>query len=261
MPSITKIDQGLCGNDDFKALCQLEELTISNMDSLEEWSTTYSCGEKGVVNEFMFPNLKTLEIIKCPKLRVGPSPPRVKGTWLIEDSDDVLLQWEEGADNTFCCTSCALVDSLEVWSCMPMHQWKLLPLLPALKSLKIWMCNELSCSSEITRALGSLEILKLKHCWESHELPQWMGGLTSLRVLKLTHCKNIHALPEWLGGLVSLEELVIKGCTSIGSLPESIQQLTSLKDLTVRGCPELCKWYELEENKTKIGGIKKVWVW
>jgi hypothetical protein len=105
MPSITKIDQGLCGNDDFKALCQLEELTISNMDSLEEWSTTYSCGEKGVVNEFMFPNLKTLEIIKCPKLRVGPSPPRVKGTWLIEDSDDVLLQWEEGADNTFCCTS------------------------------------------------------------------------------------------------------------------------------------------------------------
>jgi hypothetical protein len=105
-----------------------------------------------------------------------------------------------------------LVDSLEVWSCMPMHQWKLLPLLPALKSLKIWMCNELSCSSEITRSLGSLEILKLKHCWESHELPQWMGGLTSLRVLKLTHCKNIHALPEWLGGLVSLEELVIKGC-------------------------------------------------
>jgi hypothetical protein len=77
-------------------------------------------------------------------------------------------------------------------------------------------------------------------------------------VLQLEFCSNIQALPEWLGDLVSLEELLINGCTGIRSLPESIQQLTNLKDLTVRWNPELCKWYELEENKTKIGHIKEV---
>jgi Leucine-rich repeat (LRR) protein len=258
MPSITKIDQGLCGNN-LQALDQLEELTMSNMDNLEEWSTAYSCGEKGVADQ-LFPNLKRLIIINCPKLRVGPSPPRVKGTWWIQGSDDVLLQWEECAGNTFCSTSSALVDSLEVESCMPMHQWKLLPLLPALKSLKISGCDDLSCSSEITQALSSLEILKLQDCMESHELPPWLRELTSLRVLTLTYCLNIQALPEWLGDLVSLEKLSIWNCKGIRSLPESIQQLTNLDDLKVSECPELCKWCELEENKTKIGHIKKVFV-
>jgi Leucine-rich repeat (LRR) protein len=69
MPSITKIDQGLCGNG-LKTLVQLEELTISCMRNLEEWSTAYSSGENGVADEFMFPNLERLKIKFCPKLRI-----------------------------------------------------------------------------------------------------------------------------------------------------------------------------------------------
>jgi hypothetical protein len=152
MPSITKIDQGLCGNG-LKAFGQLEELTISKMDSLEEWST---------------------------------HTPVVRKVYAVLHSS------------------------------------------------------------------------KFAFCREIHEPLQWLRELTSLRVLKLSWCLDIHALLEWLGNLVSLRELSIQYCEGIGSLPESIQQLTNLQLLSVHECPELCKWYESGENKTKIGHIKHV---
>nr|CAB3484251.1 unnamed protein product [Digitaria exilis] len=61
---------------ELKAKQSLEELTISNMENLEEWDTTYSHGE-GIAEEFVFPNLEELKIIGCPKLRLKPCPPKV----------------------------------------------------------------------------------------------------------------------------------------------------------------------------------------
>ncbi|GJN06291.1 hypothetical protein PR202_ga24004 [Eleusine coracana subsp. coracana] len=284
MPSITKIDKGFC-SDRMKVFPRLEELTISDMENLKEWSTTYSCSES-VVDEFMFPGLKNLAIIRCPKLRVKPCPPRVKNTWSIEDSDDVLSQWEDGVLHTVCSTSSApMVRALNVRPCMePLHQWKLLHHLPALSELNIYGCKDLRISPEVTRALTSLQSLSFNHCsdikelspwlgdltslqslslWDCsgiQELPPWLGGLTSLKSLLLTNCLGIQALPEELGGCVSLEILSIKFCKGITSLPESIPKLTSLGRLTVWGCPELRKWCELEENKTKIDHIKEVCV-
>ncbi|GJN37945.1 hypothetical protein PR202_gb26946 [Eleusine coracana subsp. coracana] len=126
MPNITKIDRGFCG-DGMKAFPRLQELIISEMENLEQWITTYPCGEN-VADEFMFPNLEKLEIRRCPNLRMKPCPPRVKKTWYINDSDGVLSQWEEDVPHTFCSTSSApILQTLQVQSYMaPMHEWKLL---------------------------------------------------------------------------------------------------------------------------------------
>lgn len=51
MPAIKKIDAGLCGGA--RAFPRLRKFILSDMENLEEWSTTYSCGEN-FVNQFMF---------------------------------------------------------------------------------------------------------------------------------------------------------------------------------------------------------------
>ncbi|XP_062208465.1 putative disease resistance protein RGA1 isoform X2 [Phragmites australis] len=256
MPSITKIDSGFCGG--VKAFAQLERLSISNMESLDEWSVTYSYA--GIVSdEFMFPNLWNLTIRGCRKLRLNPCPPIVKGTWCIIDSDGVLLQWGDSSPHTGSSTSSALVACLSVKSCMaPMHQWKLLHHLPALDELIIEDCNDLSSSSEIVGDLTSLRTLTIRECPKLNNLPESMQHLSCLQSQCLSGCQGIQALPERLGDLVSLKTLEIIDCNGIVSLPESIQQLTTLEELRIFYCPALEQWCKLEENKMKIGHIKKI---
>ncbi|GJM95592.1 hypothetical protein PR202_ga12353 [Eleusine coracana subsp. coracana] len=253
IPSLRKIDRSFCSYN-MKAFNKLKELTISKMENLEEWSTTYSCDE-GIADQFMFPNLEYLTISGCGKLRVGPSPPRVKEFWDITDSDGVLQQWSEMPTHAVCPTSSALVNGLSVSSCtVPLHKWKLLHHLPGLTKLIITDCNDLSSSPRITRALGSLELVILGLL---SELPCWLEELTSLQILDL-RCMDIQGLPEWLGHCLSLKDLRITNCVSILCFPESIQQLISLEQLWVDGCPELVKWCLKEENKIKIGHIAEV---
>ncbi|KAF8668322.1 hypothetical protein HU200_052379 [Digitaria exilis] len=257
MPNVTKIDRSFCGDTLRKVFPQLEELTISNMENLEEWNTTYSNGE-GIAEEFMFPNLKELKTIRCPKLRLKPCPPKVKKTWVIKDSDGVLTQWEEGASHTVCSSSVPLVHTLRVDSCRePMHQWKLLHHLPGLTGLTLG-CSYLSSTPEVTRSLASLQSLCLKHCLDSEELSQWLGVLTSLESLSWVDCYNLKTLPEQLGDCVSLRTLNLYSCWNITSFPEGIKKLTSLESLYAYDCPKLREWCELNENKTKIDHIKEV---
>ncbi|KAL6599870.1 hypothetical protein ACP70R_045521 [Stipagrostis hirtigluma subsp. patula] len=254
MPRVTKIDKDFCGGE--KAFPQLEELSILNMEKLETWIAAYS---SGVVDEFMFPNLRHLTIDGCHKLRVSPRPPRVQGTWIIKDSDDVLLQWGENVPHSNSSTSRALVDSLEVESSMaPMHQWKLLHHLPCLKSLNIKDCNYLSCPSKIPRELCSFRELVLDSCCGMTSLPEWVGDLTSLSKLFIENCSGIQVLPERLGDLASLQLLKITECPGIASLPESIRRLTNLRHLWIVDCPALRSWCESEENMTKIGHIIEI---
>jgi len=252
MPSITKMDTGFWGAN-MKAYPRLGSLTISEMENLEEWSVTCSCDD-GIRDEFMFPNLKTLLIRRCHKLRVGgPCPPRVN-TLSIVDSNEVLMQWEEGPPHTVYSTSSApVVRTLKVAECMvPMHQWKLLHQLPALTELSIDSCDDLTSSAEVTQALAPLRKLSLS-C--TQELPQWLGDLTSLRSLKLEKCQDIQGLPECLGGgLFLLKKLKIWRCQGITPLLESLGQRRysySIDRIEFWSCPELSKWCELELHLIK----------
>ncbi|RLN24949.1 putative disease resistance protein RGA4 [Panicum miliaceum] len=230
--SITKIDRSFCGG--VKAFTRLEDFSMFRMESLEEWTTAYSKGEGGVADQFMFPNLKELEIFGCHKLRLNPRPPRVKGTWRIGESDGVLCNGER------------VLRTL----------WKLLRHLPAIKGLNIKQCNDLNSSSDIVGAC-SLRELTLLGC-DITSLPQWLGHLTTLQKLRIRSCESLNNLPEWLGDLVSLKDLNIYDCHGIVSLPESIQRLTKLKRLTIQDCPALEQWGKLKENRRKIRHIKEV---
>ncbi|TVU01659.1 hypothetical protein EJB05_52890 [Eragrostis curvula] len=222
MPSLTKIDRGFCGHG-MKAFARLEDLTISDMENLEEWTVAYSNGE-GAAEEFMFPELRFLEISGCRKLRVRPCPPRVTRQWTIKDSDGVLLRGcGESGPHTGSSTTSAFVRELVAISCRtPMNQWKLLRQLRGVYSLSIHDCSDVSSSPEVARTLVS------HPSWEQSKV---------------------------LGDLVSLERLTFYGCEGLMSFPEFITQLPNLNYLAVRFCPELSKW--CEDNKTKIGHIKK----
>ncbi|KAL6850462.1 hypothetical protein ACP4OV_021089 [Aristida adscensionis] len=250
MPNIKKIDGGFCGG--LEAFTQLVDLCIFNMDSLEEWIVADPYAEDAA-DEFMFPKLKFLTIHGCHKLTLNPCPPRVKGFWHIVHSDDVLLEWGEGAPHTS-----AVVASLWVEPFMaPMHQWKLLHNLSALDELIIEDCFDLSIPPEIIGALSSLRKLALQSCRRMVSLPQWLRHLSSLQSLSLISCSSIQELPVWLSDLVSLKKLSINSCASISSLPESIQHMANLKSLNIYGCPTLQQWCQLEVNELKIDQIIK----
>uniref|UniRef100_A0A0D9XQA6 Uncharacterized protein n=1 Tax=Leersia perrieri TaxID=77586 RepID=A0A0D9XQA6_9ORYZ len=324
MSGITKIDGNFCGGDG--AFRSLKNLSLSNMESLEEWVTIYYCDMWEGASEFMFPNLRILTIDHCPNLSLKPCPPKVDA-WDIDRSDNVISSWP-GAD----CASFSnvQVDKLTIKSCkLPMHRWTLFHHLSPLNSLEIVSCSYLRSSPEITQALSPLLGLSLKRNDFMPELPYWMGKLTSLsdlilstrylelnaspgvlrkltslRSLTLSECENLASLPKWLGDLPSLrqqnineyprlnnlegiiderltnlERLDVRSCESITALPESLGKLTSLKKLYIRWCngieslpdsihkltnlvsldvwgsPELEKWCELKENRTKLSHV------
>jgi len=79
MPSITKMDTGFWGAN-MKAYPRLGSLTISEMENLEEWSVTCSCDD-GIRDEFMFPNLKTID--KEMSQVEGGRPMSTKSEYLV----------------------------------------------------------------------------------------------------------------------------------------------------------------------------------
>uniref|UniRef100_A0A0E0BJ80 Uncharacterized protein n=1 Tax=Oryza glumipatula TaxID=40148 RepID=A0A0E0BJ80_9ORYZ len=95
MNGITKIDGEFCGGAG--AFPSLKNLYISNMESLEEWQTKYSCSEGGGVRELMSPMLKLLKIDHCPKLSIKPCLPNKLVDLKIESSDNVISSCPIGA--------------------------------------------------------------------------------------------------------------------------------------------------------------------
>uniref|UniRef100_A0A0E0BGM6 AAA+ ATPase domain-containing protein n=1 Tax=Oryza glumipatula TaxID=40148 RepID=A0A0E0BGM6_9ORYZ len=213
MPAIKKIDADLCGGA--RAFPRLRKFILSDMENLEEWSTTYSCGEN-FVNQFMFPNLQILETCDCPKLRLHPCPPRA-------------VKWDIWS-----------ISYLMVIFCkVPFHKWRLLHHLPSLPSLSINSCNDLTGSPEIIQELSSLRSLTLHGNYEA-ELPQWLGELTSLHQLWISsNCPELKASQEIIAQLTSLQSLYLTSCGSIEALPQWLGLLMSLQDLEISRCPKL----------------------
>ncbi|VAH87404.1 unnamed protein product [Triticum turgidum subsp. durum] len=223
----------------------LRELGLCRMESLEEWNTAYTSGE---------PKLGALTIDQCAKLRIKPCAPRATVLWII-DSDNVLSSWEENLSHGGASSS-PITKLIVKNSKVPLHQWRLLHQLPALRDLTITGCSDLTTSPKIIQQFSSLVSLS----FDQAELPSWLAKVTSLQILRLSVCRSMTSLPQWLGKLASLKELQIMRCEGIRSLPDSIQQLTKLEQLTIRGCPTLVKWCESdsEENKMKLAHIRGI---
>ncbi|EMS61842.1 Cysteine-rich receptor-like protein kinase 26 [Triticum urartu] len=230
-------------------LPNLRSLIIDRMEGLEEWNTEYTSGDEGA-DELMFPKLRTLTIKQCLKLRIKPCLPRAIISLEIIDCDNMLSSKGESPSH---------LSHLSVYdSVVPMHEWRLLHDLPALRKLSIDNCSDLTTSSEIIQHLSSLESLCLHSLsLDQAELPSWLVELTSLHELSLFKYRSMTSLPHSLGELTSLEKLKIEHCERIKSLPDSIQKLTKLYILEIVGCPTLRKWCVSKENKMKIAHINK----
>uniref|UniRef100_A0ACD5W908 Uncharacterized protein n=2 Tax=Avena sativa TaxID=4498 RepID=A0ACD5W908_AVESA len=251
----------------FCQLPNLQELSLINMKSLEEWDTSYLSDENSVND------LKKVVINDCPKLRIKPHLPRA-ASWCILKSDDVLLPQRESVSH---------VDKLIVGRTdVPMHEWGFLHHLFSLWHLSINHCSDLTISPEISEALHSLKSLEIIYCSQAkleelsfgeltslqeltiydhqalEELPNNMRQLSKLQSLTLYDCPSLRQLPQWLGELASLKKLEMRSCGAIMTLPESIQQLTDLQKLEISCCnPELYKWCKAEENRRKLAHIER----
>uniref|UniRef100_A0A0E0IZK1 Uncharacterized protein n=1 Tax=Oryza nivara TaxID=4536 RepID=A0A0E0IZK1_ORYNI len=256
MNGITKIDGEFCGGAG--AFPSLKNLYISNMESLEEWQTKYSCSEGGGVRELMSPMLKSL-----PKMSIKPCLPNKLVDLEIESSDNVISSCPIGACAST--SSSVSVKRMVVKSCkLPLHQWRMLRQLAPQSSLVIESCSDVGSSSpEIAQALPSLKKLTLRGNDDTTELPNWMGQLTCLETLvmstrclelkasrgvtsltvvrvRLLKCESMVSLPEWLGDLPSLRTLWIDGCPSLNNLQEVMdERLTSLQMLIVESCKSI----------------------
>jgi hypothetical protein len=225
------------------------------MENMVELWTTLS----GEENEApLIPNLHSLEIKDCPKLKFLPYPPRCM-FWLLTNSNMVLPKRGFGK-----LSSSALPFHMVVNNCsFAPEKWNRFQHLPTLEIFLVNACNGLRVFPEAMRCLTSLTKLCLWSLKDLVRLPEWLGNLTSLekisikdspavtylpesikslpalRALWLTECNGLNVLPEWMGQLISLQEFYIISCHNLTSLPESTQNLVALKKLYIWGCPSL----------------------
>jgi hypothetical protein len=128
--------------------------------------------------------------------------------------------------------------------------------LHSLKSLIIYDCSHAELE-ELFGELTSLEELTIRDHEKLEELPNNMRHLTKLQSLSLRWCPSLRQLPQWLGQLKSLKTLQVDVCHAIMTLPESIEELTNLQELNIISwSPELKRWCNAEENKTKLAHIE-----
>ncbi|KAJ1273841.1 hypothetical protein BS78_05G016000 [Paspalum vaginatum] len=236
MGSIRKIDGDLYGGR--RAFPRLKRFYISDMECLKEWNAAYNIDEDGS-NELAFPELRRMDINRCPSLRFKACPP--PGQLLfINTSDQVLLSsWENrGRRHVSAGTG---TTGLWVKCCeAPLHQWSLLRLLPCLTDLRITDCSDLTCSStDLLRCLSSLDTLIVEGGDRENALvalPERLGDLTSLEELRILNCNAIKALPDSIQQLSCLQRLQIKDCKGIMALPQRLGDLTALEELSILNC-------------------------
>ncbi|CAM0884796.1 unnamed protein product [Alopecurus aequalis] len=254
IPNITKIGKEFYGEG---GICRkLRAICLESMTNLVEWWTTRSAEEN---EEFLIPNLHSLEIKDCPKLKFLPYPPRCM-FWHLENSNRVLPKRGFGK-----LSSSALPFQMVVKNCkFSPHKSDKLQHLSTLEIFDIESCNGLRAFPESMRCLTSLRRLQLWSLKDLETLPEWLGHhltslecisikdcplvtslpesmkyLTALKELWLIECKGLDVLPEFLGQLISLEILNIIRCPNLISLPESMKNLTGLRELLLNGCKDL----------------------
>lgn len=232
---VTRIDAGYLSGGSKAAFRRLVHVTLDGMVNLKELDT-YSSSDN-----FVFPTLDELVINKCPKLRFGDSPPKTR-MLVISDCDQLMMYPEKRGkhDISSTCTTSAPVTEVVIESCeVPLDKlkWSLLEGLASLHSLHIRNCSEKIISPEIMK-----------------------GRLLLLQLLSFSHCASMTYLPDHVVQDTSIKELVIHECHGIKSLPQSIYEEKNKQYplLRIGDCPELKKWCELEENKTKCAHIQLI---
>jgi Leucine-rich repeat (LRR) protein len=260
-PKIQKIGEEFYGGGE---ICtKLRLLHVKSMENLVEWWTTKSGRDN---EEFLIPNLHSLNIVDCPKLKFVPYPPRSM-FWMLNNSNEVLPEGGFGKLSSYivpfqmairnCNLSPNMWHSLQHFVTLEdfiVHSCSSLRALPEvigcftiLKELSLMSLKELQGLPECLGQLTLLEKVLIVDCPKLKSLPESMKNLTALTSLCLVGCEGLEMLPEWIGQLTSLQELYISLCPNVTSLPESIPNLIALNKLYIYGCPDLVRRCQRED--------------
>jgi len=195
----------------------LEELTLYQMDGLEEWMVPG--GEVVAV----FPCLEKLSIRRCGKLKSIP----ICGL-------SSLVEFEING-----------CDELR-YLCGEFHGFT------SLQILWIRSCPELASIPSVQHCTALVE-LDISWCDELISIPGDFRELKySLKRLEIWGCK-LGALPSGLQCCASLEELVIKDCSELIHI-SGLQELSSLRRLWIGGCDKLISidWHGLRQLRSLV---------
>ncbi|XP_048565996.1 disease resistance protein RGA2-like [Triticum urartu] len=246
IPNIRKIGKEFYGGG---GCTKLRYIKLRSMDNLAEWWTTHS-GKNN--EEFLIPNLHSLEITHCPKLKFLPYPPRSM-FWRLNNSTMVLPEGGFGK-----LLSSALPFELVTLNCnFSPVKWDRLRHLPTLKTIEVISCNGLRELPEAMQCLTSLRKLLLSSLKDLMTLPEWLGNLTSLEHFYIKDCPLVTSLPESMKNLTALRELWLGDCKDLDILPGCLGQLISLEKLTIKDCPNLTSLPESMENLTSL---RELWI-
>ncbi|XP_064998162.1 putative disease resistance RPP13-like protein 1 [Musa acuminata AAA Group] len=213
MPAVKKVGDGFFGSrDQSKCFPSLKELTIRDMPQWEEWS--WADGRQ------LFPYLRELEIVQCPRLKRLPHLPPLKTLRLCEVGLTEVAGLREGIHGGGSCIT-ASRSSLEINQC------------PNLRNLQEGLL------SHSFPNIGDIAILE---CAELVLLPvKEFKELTSLKKLSICSCPKLLSMTRDGDNDIllppSIKELVLSDCGNLGKLlPGCLHNLTSLTRLEIGDC-------------------------
>ncbi|KAG6502057.1 putative disease resistance protein RGA1 [Zingiber officinale] len=200
----------------------LQELCLSSMDNLEEWSESHGVDE-------LFPKLQLLQVFDCFKLKSMPRLPTIQHLDISFCSGSLL--------------SCiGRLTSLSVLSVDGMNDMTSLPSdcirnLTSLKELEIINCRQLQyLPGDEMQHLEMLRSLTIDNCDNLASFPSEVGRLSSLCSLQLSNCPIIILQPQELIQILnSVDEFEIEICNKKVNLLGQLQYLHTLKDLSLCG--------------------------
>ncbi|CAL9174083.1 unnamed protein product, partial [Musa hybrid cultivar] len=251
MPAVKKVGDGFFGSrDQSKCFPSLKELTIRDMPQWEEWS--WADGRQ------LFPYLRELEIVQCPRLKRLPHLPPLKTLRLCEVGLTEVAGLREGIHGGGSCIT-ASRSSLEINQCPNLRNLQeglLSHSFPNIGDIAILECAELVLLPvKEFKELTSLKKLSICSCPKLLSMTRDGDNdillPPSIKELVLSDCGNLgKLLPGCLHNLTSLTRLEIGDCRCIESLPAtSLLHLKRLQYLKFWKCGELRSKDELLLNK------------